>query len=73
MQFWGEIVPNPMQAAGVGDTFEVIPNAEEIRALQASIRLFLAQNEVQLHRCTHCDMSKVVCGDIPRYGVKYIR
>lgn len=35
-----------MKAAGLGDTFEAIPNQDEIRALQASIRKFLSQNKV---------------------------
>ncbi len=35
-----------MEAAGMGDNFDVIPNAEEIRALQSSIRSFLNENKV---------------------------
>ena len=48
LQIWSDICPDPIKAMNLADTFAIVPDAEEMRELQKSIREFLQQNKVIL-------------------------
>ena len=45
-QDWNDLDPDPIVAAGMGDTFDIIPDAQEMRALTECIRGTLQENVV---------------------------